>query len=621
MSGYDDRALLHGRYRLEVAIGQGGFGTTWRAHDTTLDMPVCIKEYFDNNSGIIQSVYGEARSLADFRDEPGIVQVLDAFMEDGRAYLVMELLEGEDLSAFVAERGALSLDDTLTLLKPVFQALERVHEAGVVHRDVSPDNIRVVKDKGSSAGFSTKLMDFGAVVLQVEDGRDPQTMSSHTTVLIRPGQAASPRDGSTARMPHVHAAADDVVIIRPGYSSPEQYRTSHGLTPAADVYSLAVTIWFCLTGANPRTEMYVEGETFRVVPPSQARRGCIDTKREKVLMQALSYGATDRPQTVRELWEELQPPKPKPWKLTAVTAVAVAAVVEGLFALSQATPLQLPALVSCSRTDLVPVRDGLADYSWAELGEIGSSISEAGSRSEALRIAASYHLVSDDGQMLPAEKSLDFGRSTIGLRVVDVYHDDLAGGGKAGLTLMDVNAGLHGPVNVASSDESNVDDQDWVINVGGWRDSNIRKRLQDLEPTLPQDLLAAIKPVLKSTNNEGLCTDEDTEAVSTTSDTLWVPSLVEVGGEVDWLKKDGEISDFYNTMANNEGAQYAAFEQAGVTSAYNTASLGAIAKGNGKCWLRSTSMETGRARCIQGLDPSYTASADEYNAYMLGFCL
>lgn len=138
MVGYDDHELLHGRYRLEEAIGQGGFGTTWRAHDTTLDMPVCIKEYFDTRSDIIQSVYGEARSLADFHDEPGIVQVLDAFMEDGRAYLVMELLGGEDLSAYVSERGALSLDDTLSLLRPVFRALERVHEAGVVHRDVSP---------------------------------------------------------------------------------------------------------------------------------------------------------------------------------------------------------------------------------------------------------------------------------------------------------------------------------------------------------------------------------------------------------------------------------------------------------------------------------------------------
>lgn len=414
---------------------------------------------------------------------------------------------------------------------------------------------------------------------------------------------------------------DDVVIIRPGYSSPEQYQSSHGLTPAADVYSLAATIWFCLTGANPRTNMYAEGDDFGIVPPTQVRRSCVDAKRERVLMQALSYAAKDRPQGIHELWEGLQPP-PRPWKRVAI-AVAAVAVAAGLVITLPSTLPQLPTLVGCSREPIsgVAVRDSLADYSWEELGKIGDGISQAGSRTEALGIAAAYHLVSDDGQMLSAEKSLHFGRSTIGLRVVDVYHDDLAGGGKAGLTLMDVNAGLHGPVNVAATDRSNVDDRGWVTNVGGWRDSNIRKRIQDLETTLPQDLLAAIKPVLKSTNNEGECTDEDTQAVSTTSDTLWLPSLVEVGGKIDWLKKDGEISDFYNAMANNEGTQYAAFEQAGVTSAYNTASLGTIAAGDTKCWLRSTAMETGRARCIEGLDPSYTASADEYNAYMLGFCL
>lgn len=274
---------------------------------------------------------------------------------------------------------------------------------------------------------------------------------------------------------------------------------------------------------------------------------------------------------------------------------------------------------SSVRGSVIPVRDGLADYSWSELGEIADEVAAAADRDEALKVAASYNLVAENGEMLDAEKSLDFAGSTIGVRVVDVYHDDLASGGKAGLTLMDVNAGLRGPMNLMAEDGSNVDDG-YVMNIGGWRGSNLRRRLQRLESTLPEDLREHIKLVSKSSNNVGRTTNA--AAISTTSDALWIPSLVEVGGKVDWLKQGDEVSPLFNSMANAEGTQYAAFEEAGVRSAYNEASFGAIDEGDSRCWLRSTSMGGGWARCIKGLDPSCITTADDvYVHYMLAFCL
>lgn len=761
MPGQGDDELLQGRYRLDTPLGQGGFGVTWRATDVILGKPVCIKQFFDTDPEHTRTYLEEARSIAQFTQDPGIVEVLDWFVEDGQAYLVMELLGGEDLGDFVAGQGPLELPFVLELLEPVFSALGHMHARGIIHRDVSPDNIRVLRSDRTSGGcgYTSKLMDFGSTVLS-------------TAAEFVDGDAA----GSTVPVPSTgHAAMHSTVVVKPGYSSPEQYRTTRDLTPAADIYSLAATIWFCLTGETPMS-VGGGGTGSAVMGPSEVRPGCVDAVQEAALMKALDRDPKVRPQKVDELVEGLsrgassdaeevadrgkgeggKAPRPQRRLLAIVAASLAAAVAVGGVAWLGATgrfPLPVPssgqempnvigytqdaaveklddqdirvasvmeatsdqregtvveqtpdagadapsegaelvvsggsgvtssvpnvlglseekareriesdgftvgsvtrvasldydASLVCNqdpevggsltaggvvsivvskgapssvRGTVVPVRDGLADYSWSELGDIADEIAAAADRDEALQVAASYNLVSEDGEMLDAEKSLDVAGTTIGLRVVDVYHDDLAGGGKAGLTFMDVNAGLRGPMNLMAEDGSNVDD-DYVMNIGGWRDSNLRRRLQRLESTLPEDLQDQIKLVSKSTNNVGRTTDP--AAITETRDALWVPSLVEVGGEVDWLKQGDEVSSLFNSMANAEGSQYAAFEQAGVKSAYNDASIGAIADDDTRCWLRSTSMGGGWARCIEGLDPSCIASADDvYAHYMLSFCL
>lgn len=761
MPGQGDDELLQGKYRLDMPLGQGGFGVTWRATDVILGKPVCIKQFFDTDPEHTRTYLEEARSIAQFTQDPGIVEVLDWFVEDGQAYLVMELLGGEDLGDFVAGRGPLELPFTLELLGPVFRALGHMHARGIIHRDVSPDNIRVLRSDRASGGcgYTSKLMDFGSTVLS-------------TAAEVGNGQT----DDSTVPVPSAstgHAAMHSTVVVKPGYSSPEQYRTTRDLTPAADIYSLAATIWFCLTGETP-VSVGGTGSGPVIVAPTEERPGCVGAVQEAALMRALDRDPKVRPQTVEELAEGLssttasdagglsgrgrgeggKAPRPRKRRLAIVAAslavvvaggglawmgvtgrlrlpspgqempnvigytqdaaveklddqdIRVASVMEatsdqregtvvgqtpdaGADAPSEGAQLtvsggsgvvsSVPNVLGLSeerarerierdgftvgsvtrvasldydtslvcnqdpevgssltaggvvsiviskgapssvRGSVVPVRDGLADYSWGELGDIADEIAAAADRDEALQVAASYNLVSEDGEMLDAEKTLDLADTTIGLRVVDVYHDDLAGGGKAGLTLMDINAGLRGPMNLMAEDGSNVDD-DYVMNVGGWRDSNLRRRLQMLESTLPEDLQDQIKLVSKSTNNVGRTTDP--AAISETLDALWVPSLVEVGGEVDWLRQGDEVSPLFNSMANAEGSQYAAFEQAGVKSAYNDASFGAIAEGDTRCWLRSTSMGGGWARCIEGLDPSCLDSADDvYTHYMLSFCL
>lgn len=738
MPGYDGEDLLRGRYRLDERISRGGFGFTWRGYDTTLEIPVCIKEFFDTDPEHTEAYLKEARSLAQFRNDPGIVKVLDAFIEDGEAYLVMELLGGEDLSDLVAEQGPLSLDETVALLDPVAHALENMHAAGKIHRDVAPDNIRVLPN-ASGTGYTTKLMDFGSATLSTK------------------GRVSRPDD------PHSHT-----VIVKPGYSAPELYQPHAKLTPASDVYSLAATICFCITGKNPTDADMAGGADMEdgcaAVAPSRVRPGCIGSSQEQRLMAALRFSPEQRTQSVSELMEGLEPSGrasrhhglqgfAAAHRRPLVATVAVAAGAVGVAVALRAAPVPLPGgktmpnvvgftqdkaveelesqnvtvasvtetqsdqhegtvveqtpqagepipsdgvqlvvsggsdaevsvpnvlglsekkarskleqagltvgnvteatsvdygkslvcrqdpsagstakngdvvnlVISSGEPQIVnlssttTVRDSLSDYSWDELGDIADEISEASTRDEALKIAAGYNLVSQGGQMLDAEKSLDFAGSTIGMRIVDVYHDDLASGGKAGLTLMDVNAGLRGPMNVKAEDGSNFDG-DYVLNVGGWESSNLRSRLQKLESSLPKELGEHIKLVLKNTNNVGKA--DDTKAVTQTSDALWIPSLVEVGGTVDWLKQGDSVSDLYNSMANSEGTQYAAFEEAGVRSAHNTATYGAIAAGDNRCWLRSTSPADGCARCIAGLDPSHLASADEVTVhYMLSFCL
>src|SRR4051812_39083449 len=135
--------IIAGKYRLESLIGHGGMGSVWRARHMSLDMPVAIKfmsAHADVDLDSRQRFDREARALATLRT-PHIVQVLDHGVDDDVPYIVMEYLEGEDLSSRLGQRKRLPLDQTSRILAQVARGLRRAHDAGITHRDLKPSNI------------------------------------------------------------------------------------------------------------------------------------------------------------------------------------------------------------------------------------------------------------------------------------------------------------------------------------------------------------------------------------------------------------------------------------------------------------------------------------------------
>lgn len=260
------------------------------------------------------------------------------------------------------------------------------------------------------------------------------------------------------------------------------------------------------------------------------------------------------------------------------------------------------------------VREGLAAYSWSELSAIGRQISAATSRNDALDIARDYNLVDGQGHMLPTTKDVQIeGLGTVSMRLADVYHDDRSDGeGKAGLSL--VASGIAFSHRMGASAD----------NAGGWEASEMRSWLSsDVLGALDGELAPLIVAVDKHTNNAGQT--NQTSAVTSTSDQLWVPSLVEVVGNVsrNWYA-DPANSNAFNAIFNAEGSQYACFADAGVTSASASSALALKgASGASTWWLRTPSTANNSTfRMVDGGGDAFSWGDTASDAGVcLGFCL
>ncbi len=276
---------LNGRYILKSVLGEGGFGITYYGEDDLFGNEVAIKEFFPQGIVTRNNEYtdnvtvtyakqdeaflagkkrfiGEARVMAKFNGDQGIVNVTDFFEANNTAYIVMEYLDGITLKEYLKGNRQIPVDELMGLLAPLLESLDDVHQSGLIHRDISPDNIMVLKDG------SVKLMDFGAARDYTEFGE--KSLS---------------------------------IVLKPGYAPAEQYQSRGVQGPWTDIYALCATIYKCITGKTPEDSIQRVMED-DLKKPSELGVD-ISPQIEKTLLKGMSIAPKDRYQNLKDLCEDL----------------------------------------------------------------------------------------------------------------------------------------------------------------------------------------------------------------------------------------------------------------------------------------------------------------------------
>ena len=333
--------ILDGKYLVGEMLGQGGFGITYIGFDLLLEQKVSIKEYYPMSTGMVSrensttvvwssavmqksgmekgfdSFLKEARKMAKLGGIPGVVGVKSVFIQNETAYIVMDFIEGETLLKKLQREGPMDYGTYISLMTPIMQALAEVHKHGIIHRDISPDNIMVQSDG------KVILLDLGAAKDLDIQGKDGNVQSSQ-------------------------------MVAKHGFSPVEQYGQAGKIGPWTDVYAMAATIYYCCTGVLPpsATDRMIE-DTLTCRPRLTKEQFdvlafCMSVLPQKrpqnmdALLQIVTHPvkntqpAGDVPKTepVRPEVRNLQPPKPDPgrplpkWLIPGIAAaVAVIALI------------------------------------------------------------------------------------------------------------------------------------------------------------------------------------------------------------------------------------------------------------------------------------------------------
>ena len=212
-----------GNYRIVGVLGAGGMGTVYRAEHLVLGRPAAIKVLLPehvHDRDVVTRLFNEARAAAAVR-HPGVVEVLDVgYLDDGGAYLLMELLPGTSLAARLAARGPLPEREALAIVRGIASVLVATHAQGVVHRDLKPDNVFLVPDPGAPGGERVKVLDFGIAKVA-----EAHALPLHT------------RTG--------------VVLGTPVYMAPEQCRGTGAIDHRADLYAVGCILLELMSGRPP----------------------------------------------------------------------------------------------------------------------------------------------------------------------------------------------------------------------------------------------------------------------------------------------------------------------------------------------------------------------------------
>lgn len=282
------RTVLDNRYVLGRTLGQGGFGITYMAYDLRMGNTVAVKEYFPSSlvgrdssvssnvtvnaikgtrareeyaSGLRHFLY-EARRQAKLASSPGVVSVTDFFEGNNTAYYIMEYVDGSTLVRYL--KKPIPIDEVLHLLEPIADSLMSIHDAELIHRDISPDNIMCARNG------QRKLLDFGA---------------SHSF---------AEEESTTGN-----------ATLKHGFAPPEQYGSSSMQGPWTDVYAFAATVYWCLTGKIPQDSMDRSIGGDRLKPPSELG-AAITPDAEAVLMRGMALPVTARYQDMVTFWGKMK---------------------------------------------------------------------------------------------------------------------------------------------------------------------------------------------------------------------------------------------------------------------------------------------------------------------------
>ena len=279
--------ILEERYLIGTILGIGGFGVTYRAWDGKLGIVVAIKEFYP--CGLVNRIPGEqnvmlfsgekqksfaiqlerfveeAKNMAKFNGDKNIVNVYDFFQANHTAYIVMEYLEGMTLKEYIANKsGRLSQADALALITGVLEAVKTIHKKDVIHRDISPDNIFILKDQ------RVKLLDFGAARFSTEDNKE-LTQST---------------------------------VIKMGYAPIEQYRSNMKQGIWTDIYAIGATLYKIVTGVTPEESVDRVEKDLLIRPSKQG--ASIDLYVEKAIMKAMAVKPEMRFKSVEQMQAALE---------------------------------------------------------------------------------------------------------------------------------------------------------------------------------------------------------------------------------------------------------------------------------------------------------------------------
>ncbi len=416
-------SILNGKYMIGRILGQGGFGITYIGWDIALEKKVAVKEYYPsgqvgrtpgtnalswytNESAALARQAGlemflkEARKMSKVDDVSGIVRVRDLFQENQTAYIVMDYVEGETLKARLQKTGPMAWDQAKGIFQPAIRAMEQVHKAGLIHRDLSPDNLMLTPDA------QVKILDLGA-----------------------------------AKDLSINSGASSMQVAKSGFSPFEQYSQRGGSGPWTDVYAMAATVYYTLTGVLPPAAIdRVEEDTI-----DWSLVSALPGRAREALRAAMAVSAKKRTQSMEELEKGLfevpaQEPKPKPapkpklekkttpkpgpekkaWKKGWVAAVAVVVVVAlcgvglgGKAEKSSTIPTETQKLVETEALGETVAGSGTVMDNIAS-NDILTSMSAIESKQTASIAAGEYHTVGlhNDGTVIATGQSYD-GRCNV----------------------------------------------------------------------------------------------------------------------------------------------------------------------------------------------------------------